>query len=1373
TQVAGSGGGGGGGDAGVGGIGSATDGARSIELMVYGVEEPGPEITTHLMRLLEARLSEMSCAVLTGLLARNPQFQVTQADIDFVRSGGGVGAAFPASAPEHVAVSPGMATATAAAATAAAPATAAAGCGVSVETLPALLGSAESAAAAAAVAAAAPAMAGLSAAGASAPAVASAASAEGHTMRACMSLPRSVRDPFLLLMYLRQSLCMHELLHPLHVAAVDRDKDHRRAARVTSTSSGDGGGGSPAKGASDAAAGESLRRATALGGEWKGKALFGDGTAMSTPGPAEGPSADVETDGDCRGSVAGSRSAQSSAYAASTLVPAAIMAAATAKTTMAGEAKAPAAASSHSSVGVDFAAVHPAWCGAEEGLAPGDAALCSPVVSDARREPSAAAPSAAAAVKAGAGSAAGASGIAGEGPLSVHLMQSDLAFYLLSRHNAAGGGGKTKTLARHAECGIAIVFVTLARVSAAERVPDGGGNTAIAGTGGRDDGNDGDATGIGGGKAVNAGEHAADLQEGRSRDTSSGGNAGEDDGGIRSSGSGSSSDSSSSRPPPGLPATSETMWNMRTGCPQASLGDIEAIARDAASAQLAVLLGGVAPAADFGSGGPSAAGSSLSLQLEVYACGMVSLPDVARLLETRIRQTLLDYGFERLLLHDRAGSALPCEDRGSPVAESGGDADDAGGAGVGGVGSESCGRGGGDGCSDGDRGSGGSGGGSGGGIGDKANTGSAELPARSRSVSRSGEGEPMRHNGFTTAPRLILGEARKVPLHVMRICTLLGRLSDAALLVQSPMVHRLSATERLPRQMLLPIARDVAQSLCQLHPPFIPTVTAIGFGLARVDLSDHSAEESKAGGGGKDGESSDSGVETGAVLLQQLEDAEPAVPQRFEANAVLNTLTAEAAASATSVAAAAAASATAAETASAAIGSGPSYLLVFGLVLEGAAKATVRDDAGGSHGVAARRGGGGDGSSQDFDALLLPAVDVPAGAAKPQTLGQAQARRRGSFVALHVGPRAQTLLLYNVNASVLQQCREALAASLSWGRLQAAALHAVLLQRMGLFVHQAPACRLFGPADFAEQPSPSHRDLHGGGHYGNSHGGGHSGGHGSHGGHGGHGGGHGSHGGHGGHSGGQGSSHGSHGGWRSSDRGLAVATPEEVLLTHANIARLVAAGVQHGGSGAALLRPAAGGASFRIAGGGLGPQLQSPSPMNGAGGGSSGSGGGTGLSGISVSDVSSTPDIASGDGKVAGSGAGVGGGGGGGRQQLSPAGSASSAVGSRSGPALAGSAHGSPGIAGNSVMAAMAAARTRARGGFKLPGPQASPPRALAVRQGPPPMRPASDVPSPVVRLEFAAAEGAATEPKQLEANRVGAGAAAAASGIMGEGGGA
>jgi hypothetical protein len=52
------------------------DSAKAVQLAVYGVEDVGEEIDTHLTRLLEVKLAELSCGVLSGLLARNPQFQV-------------------------------------------------------------------------------------------------------------------------------------------------------------------------------------------------------------------------------------------------------------------------------------------------------------------------------------------------------------------------------------------------------------------------------------------------------------------------------------------------------------------------------------------------------------------------------------------------------------------------------------------------------------------------------------------------------------------------------------------------------------------------------------------------------------------------------------------------------------------------------------------------------------------------------------------------------------------------------------------------------------------------------------------------------------------------------------------------------------------------------------------------------------------------------------------------------------------------------------------------------------------------------------------------------------------------------------------------
>ena len=54
---------------------------ESIALHVYGVDEPGSEITVELVEVLQNRINEAMLEVLSVLLSRNPNCKLTYADV--------------------------------------------------------------------------------------------------------------------------------------------------------------------------------------------------------------------------------------------------------------------------------------------------------------------------------------------------------------------------------------------------------------------------------------------------------------------------------------------------------------------------------------------------------------------------------------------------------------------------------------------------------------------------------------------------------------------------------------------------------------------------------------------------------------------------------------------------------------------------------------------------------------------------------------------------------------------------------------------------------------------------------------------------------------------------------------------------------------------------------------------------------------------------------------------------------------------------------------------------------------------------------------------------------------------------------------------
>jgi len=58
----------------------------TIDLVVFGIQEPGPSITTQLSQLLQRRLLHIAVDMLSSVLTKNPHFHWKQADLDFIHS---------------------------------------------------------------------------------------------------------------------------------------------------------------------------------------------------------------------------------------------------------------------------------------------------------------------------------------------------------------------------------------------------------------------------------------------------------------------------------------------------------------------------------------------------------------------------------------------------------------------------------------------------------------------------------------------------------------------------------------------------------------------------------------------------------------------------------------------------------------------------------------------------------------------------------------------------------------------------------------------------------------------------------------------------------------------------------------------------------------------------------------------------------------------------------------------------------------------------------------------------------------------------------------------------------------------------------------
>jgi hypothetical protein len=66
--------------------GAVIDAEGQVELLVFGVHEPGPSITEQLRVLLQRRLLLIGVDMLSSVLTKNPHFKWKQADFEFLRS---------------------------------------------------------------------------------------------------------------------------------------------------------------------------------------------------------------------------------------------------------------------------------------------------------------------------------------------------------------------------------------------------------------------------------------------------------------------------------------------------------------------------------------------------------------------------------------------------------------------------------------------------------------------------------------------------------------------------------------------------------------------------------------------------------------------------------------------------------------------------------------------------------------------------------------------------------------------------------------------------------------------------------------------------------------------------------------------------------------------------------------------------------------------------------------------------------------------------------------------------------------------------------------------------------------------------------------
>lgn len=62
------------------------EGANCVELLVFGLQLPGPSVTRQLVRILQRRLLVLAVDVLSIVLSKNPQFNWKSSDVKFLRS---------------------------------------------------------------------------------------------------------------------------------------------------------------------------------------------------------------------------------------------------------------------------------------------------------------------------------------------------------------------------------------------------------------------------------------------------------------------------------------------------------------------------------------------------------------------------------------------------------------------------------------------------------------------------------------------------------------------------------------------------------------------------------------------------------------------------------------------------------------------------------------------------------------------------------------------------------------------------------------------------------------------------------------------------------------------------------------------------------------------------------------------------------------------------------------------------------------------------------------------------------------------------------------------------------------------------------------
>lgn len=66
--------------------GTGIDGDGKVELLVHGINRPGPSVTHQLKVLLQRRLLVIAVEMLSAVLTKNPHFRVSASDLDFLQS---------------------------------------------------------------------------------------------------------------------------------------------------------------------------------------------------------------------------------------------------------------------------------------------------------------------------------------------------------------------------------------------------------------------------------------------------------------------------------------------------------------------------------------------------------------------------------------------------------------------------------------------------------------------------------------------------------------------------------------------------------------------------------------------------------------------------------------------------------------------------------------------------------------------------------------------------------------------------------------------------------------------------------------------------------------------------------------------------------------------------------------------------------------------------------------------------------------------------------------------------------------------------------------------------------------------------------------